>query len=111
MYDKLIIKVNAINIKIRSTGGLVSKNQYNADKEGLEKTENLDKNILNNSKIVKKTDSTKIKETGNTGIVNAFAVCIVIEIENEIPDNTSFILSFFKKKQRILRLKINENCT
>ena len=37
MYDELVTKVNAIDTKIPSTNGLVTKKQYDSDKQGLEK--------------------------------------------------------------------------
>ena len=37
MYDKLVIKVNAVNTKIPSTSGLVTKTQYNSGKQSFEK--------------------------------------------------------------------------
>ena len=36
MYDKLIVKVNAIDIKIPSDSELVTQGQYDADKQVLE---------------------------------------------------------------------------
>ena len=50
MYDKLVTKVNAIDTKIPSTSGLVTKIWCDADKQDLEnKTENVDKKIPNTS--------------------------------------------------------------
>ena len=37
MYDQLVTKVNVIDTKIRSTSGLVTKKQYDFDKQGVEK--------------------------------------------------------------------------
>ena len=37
MHDKLIVKVNAIDIKIASDSELVTQAQYDADKQVLEK--------------------------------------------------------------------------
>ena len=37
MYDKLIVKVNAIDIKIPSDSELVTQAQYDTDKQFLEK--------------------------------------------------------------------------
>ena len=37
MYDKLVAKVNGIGTKIPNTSELVTKTQYDSDKESLEK--------------------------------------------------------------------------
>ena len=37
MYDELLIKADAIDTKIPSTSGLVSKAKCDSDKEGLKK--------------------------------------------------------------------------
>ena len=43
VYDKLFTKVNIIDTKIPSTGGLVTKAQFNSDKQDLEnKIEDID---------------------------------------------------------------------
>ena len=45
VYDKLVIKVNAINTKIPSTSGLLTTTQYDLEKQGLEKKiEDVDNN-------------------------------------------------------------------
>ena len=45
VYDKLVIKVNIIYIKILSTSGLVTKRQSDSDKQGLENNmEDVEKN-------------------------------------------------------------------
>ena len=44
VYDKLVIKVNATDTKIPSTGGLLTQTQYDSDKQGTKKkTDNVDK--------------------------------------------------------------------
>ena len=59
----MVNKVNTIDTKIPSTIGLVTKTQFDSDKQGLEKKiEDVD----NTSGLVKKTDySTKITEVPN----------------------------------------------
>ena len=37
VYDMLATKVNAVDTKILSTSGVLTKTQYNSDKQGLEK--------------------------------------------------------------------------
>ena len=45
VYDKLVIKVNIIYIKILSTSGLVTKRQSDSDNQGLENNmEDVEKN-------------------------------------------------------------------
>ena len=45
MYEKIDYQVNSIDNKLSSASGLLTKIQYNPDKEGLEKmTKNVDKN-------------------------------------------------------------------
>ena len=45
VYDKLVIKINIIYIKILSTSGLVTKRQSDSDKQGLENNmEDVEKN-------------------------------------------------------------------
>ena len=47
MYDKLVIKVNAIGTKIPSIGRLVTKTWYGLGKKGLEKViEDDDKKVI-----------------------------------------------------------------
>ena len=57
---------------IPSTSGLVTKTQYDSEKQGLEKkkTEDVDKKMLNGSGLVKKCDY----------------IIKITEIENKIPD-------------------------
>ena len=54
-YDKFIIKVNAIDTKIPSTSRLVTKTQYDSDKEGRDKKiEDVDQKIPITSGVIKK---------------------------------------------------------
>ena len=77
MYDKLVLKVNVIDTKIPSTSGLVTKTQYDSDKQRLEKKiEDVDKKIPSTCQLAKKTDC-------NTKIT---------EIENKIPDITNLAI-------------------
>ena len=65
-YDKLATRVNAIVTKIPSTSGLVTKTQYDSDKQGLKKKiEDVDKKIPNSSELVGQENDycTKITET------------------------------------------------
>ena len=58
VYDKLMIKSNAIDTKIPSTTELVNKTQYNLDKQGPKNNiEDVDIQIPNASGLVKKTGS------------------------------------------------------
>ena len=57
VHDELFIKVNANDIKIAGIRGLVTKTQYDSDKQGLKKKiDDVDKKISNTSGLVKKTD-------------------------------------------------------
>ena len=50
-------KVNAIDIKVPSTSVLVSKTQYNSEKQNLQKKiEDVDKKITNTKVLIKKID-------------------------------------------------------
>ena len=75
-----MLKVNAIDTKIPSTSGLVTKTQYDSDKQGLEKKiEDVDKKIPNTSEMVKKTDYSTIiieieKKYGFTVLVTTTAL-------------------------------------
>ena len=54
VYDRLVIKVNAIDNKIPSTSGLVTKIQYDSNKQDLEKkNQDVDQKIPNTSWLVK----------------------------------------------------------
>ena len=62
----MVIKVNAIDTKVPSTSGLVTKTQYYSEKKDLEKkTEGVDKKIPNTRGLTKKSDChTNIIEIG-----------------------------------------------
>lgn len=50
LYDKLVIKFNALDTRNTSTSRLVTKTRYDSDKQGIEKgIEDVDKNISNTS--------------------------------------------------------------
>ena len=54
VYDRLVIKVNAIDNKIPSTSGLVTKILYDSNKQDLEKkNQDVDQKIPNTSWLVK----------------------------------------------------------
>ena len=55
-YYDLVTKVNAIDTKIPSISGLVTKAQHDLDKQGLQKFEDVDKKTPNSSGLIKKTD-------------------------------------------------------
>ena len=56
MYDKLVTKFNAIDSMISSVNGVVTKTQYDSNKQGFErKIEDADKKIQNTSELVSKT--------------------------------------------------------
>ena len=60
MYNKLVIKVSDTGINLSSTTGLVTKVQYDFDKQGLEKKiEEVDKKVPNTSELLKKLDYKK----------------------------------------------------
>ena len=63
MY-KLISNINAIDIKVPSTSRIVTKTQYDSDRQGLEKKiEKVDKKTPKTTGLVKNTDyNIKIKE-------------------------------------------------
>ena len=90
-YDKLVIKVNP------STGGLITKTQYDSDKQGLEKNiEDVDKKIHNTTGLVRKADyNTKIAEIENrtpdtTDLATNLALNTkATEVESKIPDITN----------------------
>ena len=99
VYNKMIIKVNAIGTKTPSITGFVSKTHNDSDRQGLEnKIEDVDKKILNNSWQVKKADYyTKITETKNkipnfTGLVTAAALnAKATEIGSKILDTSTLV--------------------
>ena len=56
MYNQLVTKISVIDTKIPSTSGLVTKLQYDLDKQGLyENVENVDKKVPNTSGLVQTT--------------------------------------------------------
>ena len=60
VYDKLVINVDAIDTKIPTTSGLVTKTRYDSDKQSLEKNiEDAGKKIPYTSGLIKKTDCTE----------------------------------------------------
>ena len=63
VYNQLVSKANAIDTKIPSTSELVTKTQYDSDKQDLEKRiEGVDKEVLNTNGRVRDTKySTKIR--------------------------------------------------
>ena len=63
VYNQLVSKANAIDTKIPSTSELVTKTQYDSDKQDLEKRiEGVDKEIPNTSGLVRDTKyNTKIR--------------------------------------------------
>ena len=75
VYDKLAIKVNAVDTKIPRASRLITKTRYDSDKEDLEKNiKDVDKKIPSTSGRVKKNNyNTKITD-----------------IENKIPNVTGF---------------------
>ena len=92
MYDKLVVKVNNIDI-----GGFVLKTKYDTDKSDLEKK------IPDTIGLVKKTDyNAKITETENkipsiSGLATNSALTAV---ENKIPDVSNLVK---KKKEMIMQ--------
>ena len=63
VYNQLVSKANAIDTKIPSTSELVTKTQYDSDKQDLEKRiEGVDKEVINTNGRVRDTKySTKIR--------------------------------------------------
>ena len=61
--SQMLSKANAADIKIPSATGVVTKTQYESDRQGIEKNINdFDKTTLNISGLVEKTDyNTKLK--------------------------------------------------
>lgn len=94
VYDILAFKVNDIKTKKANTSGLITKTQYESDKQGLEKKiEDADKVVPNTRGLVKKSDySVNITEIKNkissiTGIVTTAMLNIkVTKIEKKILD-------------------------
>ena len=101
VYDKLMIKFNAIDTELTSTSSvLVTKTQYDLDNHSPENNiEDVDKKIPNSSGLVKKTDCntkipdienkipsiTRAKKTNNLVIGNAD------DEKNLYPDSRKFI--------------------
>ena len=64
VYDKLVIKVNAIDSKIPSNIGLITKAQYDSEKQGLWKSiDDIDKKILNISGLQHKKYKDRKQDT------------------------------------------------
>lgn len=91
MYNKLVIKSNAIDTKISNTSRLLTKRKE-------KKIADVDKKIPNSTGLVKKTNyNTKITEIENkipgfTGLVTAASpIAKTTKIENKIHDTTNFI--------------------
>ena len=63
VYNQLVSKANAIDTNIPSTSELVTKTQYDSDKQDLEKRiEGVDKEVLNTNGLVRDTKyNTKIR--------------------------------------------------
>ena len=75
VYDKLVIKVNAIDTKIPSTIGLITKAHYDSDKHGLQKNiDDVDKKIPNTSGLKHKNTKIENKIPSVTGLVTTAAV-------------------------------------
>ena len=97
VYDKLIIKIDAVDTKIPSTSGLVTIIQDDSDKQGPEKKiEYVDKKLPYTSRLVKNTDcNTKITDIENKipsftrSVTTAALNTKTTEIENKIPDTKS----------------------
>ena len=82
MDNQLVTKVNAIDTKIPSTNGLLTRTQYDWDKQDLErKIEDVDKKIPDTSELAKKTDyNTSViviekKISSVTGLVTSCCQC------------------------------------
>ena len=99
LYDTLAIKVNATDTNIPSTSELVTKTQYDSDKESLEKKfDDMDKKIPNTSGLDNKTGyNTKIdmadiesRIPSITGVVTTASLSTkTTGIENTISDITN----------------------
>ena len=82
MDNQLVTNVNAIDTKIPSTSGLLTKTQYDWDKQDLErKIEDVGKKMPDTSELVKKIDyNTSIiviekKISSVTGLVTSCCQC------------------------------------
>ena len=93
MYDKLVMKVNAIDATITSNTGLVTKILDDSVKKGLEKEiMDVNKKIPNTSGLVKKTDYNEK----------------ITEIENKIPDITNLVTkAVLNRMRQKLKAKIH----
>ena len=93
MYDKLVMKVNAIDATIPSNTGLVTKILDDSVKKGLEKEiMDVNKKIPNTSGLVKKTDYNEK----------------ITEIENKIPDITNLVTkAVLNRMRQKLKVKIH----
>ena len=93
MYDKLVMKVNAIDATITSNTGLVTKILDDSVKKGLEKEiMDVNKKIPNTSGLVKKTDYNEK----------------ITEIENKIPDVTNLVTkAVLNRMRQKLKAKIH----
>ena len=94
IYNQLVTRFNAVDTKILSTSGLITKTQYDSGKQGLEKKiEYFYKKIPSTSGLIKNTDcNTKVAEIENkipsvTGLVTTTRFDTkAIDKENKIPD-------------------------
>ena len=94
-------KVNTLEKKIPNATTLIYINQYNTDKQNLEKKKlkkDVDKKVPHTSDLVTATNlNTKISEvenkiSGTSGLVTATVLNTKIrEIENKITDNSKYI--------------------
>lgn len=99
LYKLLVTKFSAIDTKLSSTSGLVTKTKFDSDKEGLQKKiENVYKKIHSTSGLVKKTDyNTKTTDWKQDTqcywyiVTTASLNTKATETEDKIPDNTDFI--------------------
>ena len=87
----LVIKIDAIYTKIPSTNGLVTKTQYDSDKQGFGK--NIDKKIPSTTGLVKKTDyNREIKEIENKipGIIGLATPTMLYRKTTQIESNKPY---------------------
>ena len=86
----MVTKVNATDPKIPTTGRLVSKTQYDSEKQVLERIfDNVNKKIPNTKVLVRKTDY-------NTEIT---------EFESKLPGATGLVTTAALKALQILKIK------
>ena len=89
MYDKLVTKVNAINIS-----GFVLKTQYNTDKSVLKKINDDSKKIPDTGGLVKKTDyDTKITDLDYEipSITDLATTAALNAVDNRISDVSNLV--------------------